>query len=217
MRERVQSGEAIKQSLSRFSYPTDIKAPMSLVKVIQSFYIKLSEDFLPPDLNFQKATMRAEIKSQLIFRPEIFELVKSDIQAAYLEDNRPWVVGFSGGKDSTLLMELVYYSLASIPPDLRTKQIYVLASDTRVETPDIPTDLISHIWKHVYKEEPMPELESKSEYLSKEDQILQEVCEDMGFPFETMRRLHEIEIEHGHLKRRHGLPGEMREVFRADI
>jgi len=63
----------------------------------------------------------------------------------------------------------------------------------------------------------MPELESKSEYLSKEDQILKEVCEDMDFPFETTRRLREIEEEHGHLRRRHGLPGEMREVFRADI
>ncbi|MDP8240845.1 MAG: hypothetical protein P9X24_17290 [Candidatus Hatepunaea meridiana] len=86
-------------------------------------------------------TLHSENKSNLTFRAGIFDYITNDIQTAILEDNRPWVVGFSGGKDSTLLMELVYYSLASIPPDLRTKQIYVLASDTRIETPDIPTEM----------------------------------------------------------------------------
>lgn len=60
-----------------------------------------------------------------------------DIQDAYVSDKKPWVVGFSGGKDSTALLQFVYYSIARLPAEMRSKQIYVLASDTRVESPYI--------------------------------------------------------------------------------
>lgn len=63
--------------------------------------------------------------------------VLEDIQEAYQSDDRPWVLGFSGGKDSTALLQLVYYALKGLPQASRTKPIYVLASDTRVETPQI--------------------------------------------------------------------------------
>jgi DNA sulfur modification protein DndC len=54
----------------------------------------------------------------------------------YLKDQRPWVVAFSGGKDSTLLLELVYLMLLDIPPsDL--KPVYIISSDTMVEPPNI--------------------------------------------------------------------------------
>jgi DNA sulfur modification protein DndC len=70
-------------------------------------------------------------------RPGFHRLVMEDLRRAYLSDDRPWVVGFSGGKDSTCLMQLVYYMLARLPGDQRTKPVYVLASDTRVEAPSI--------------------------------------------------------------------------------
>ncbi len=63
--------------------------------------------------------------------------VLADMKAAYLADDRPWVVGFSGGKDSTPLVQLLYYMLARLPADQRRKHVYVLASDTRVEAPYI--------------------------------------------------------------------------------
>ena len=52
--------------------------------------------------------------------------------------------------------------------------------------------------------------------LSKEEVLLQEVCEQHGVSCEMMRRLRDIEEEHGHLKRRLGLPEEMREVVRKE-
>ena len=36
----------------------------------------------------------------------------------YLEDPRPWLVGFSGGKDSTMLAALIFDALLSIPPSV---------------------------------------------------------------------------------------------------
>ena len=63
--------------------------------------------------------------------------ILADLKGAYREDDRPWVVGFSGGKDSTALAQFVYYMLARLPRAERHKPVYVLASDTRVEAPYI--------------------------------------------------------------------------------
>lgn len=59
------------------------------------------------------------------------------IQEVYLSDKRPWVVGYSGGKDSTCALQLVWNALASLPKEKRHKPVYVISSDTLVETPVI--------------------------------------------------------------------------------
>ncbi len=83
--------------------------------------------------------------------------------------------------------------------------------------PDIPTDAVARIWKHVFKETPMPGKDASYDHLDKEDQLLRELCEQQGVPFEMMRRLRDIEEEFGHLKRRHGLPEEMRDTVRQEV
>ena len=65
------------------------------------------------------------------------ELIAAGIMDAYRSDNRPWVLGFSGGKDSTAMVQMVYRAMVALPDAERHKHIYVLASDTRVETPQI--------------------------------------------------------------------------------
>jgi DNA sulfur modification protein DndC len=65
------------------------------------------------------------------------DLITDDLREAYRADGRPWVIGFSGGKDSTMVTQLIYYMIANLPYSERRKHIYVLASDTRVETPAI--------------------------------------------------------------------------------
>lgn len=60
---------------------------------------------------------------------------KSLIKEVYLSDERPWVVGYSGGKDSTVVVQLVFESLKELPPEKLHKKIYVISSDTLVETP----------------------------------------------------------------------------------
>jgi len=70
-------------------------------------------------------------------RANFVHVVLDDLNSAYLEDDRPWVVGFSGGKDSTALAQLVYYMLARLPSHQRRRRVYLLASDTRVEAPSI--------------------------------------------------------------------------------
>jgi DNA sulfur modification protein DndC len=59
------------------------------------------------------------------------------IRKVYLSDRRPWVIGYSGGKDSTTALQMIWYALSSLPPKDLSKPIYVISSDTLVETPKI--------------------------------------------------------------------------------
>lgn len=63
-------------------------------------------------------------------------------QYAYADEStRPWIIGFSGGKDSTVLLMLVWIALEKLkelpgPFQLR-RPIYVVCNDTMVENPII--------------------------------------------------------------------------------
>lgn len=58
-----------------------------------------------------------------------------EIQYVYLSDNRPWIIGYSGGKDSTLVVHLVYEMLKRLAPRNRKKTVHIVSSDTLVENP----------------------------------------------------------------------------------
>ena len=42
---------------------------------------------------------------------QVFEDIIKEIMIVYKHDNRPWLIGYSGGKDSTLLTCLVYEAM----------------------------------------------------------------------------------------------------------
>lgn len=62
------------------------------------------------------------------------ELIE-EIKYVYKSDNRPWVIGYSGGKDSTTVVELVYKMLLTLPEDELNKNVYIVSSDTLIENP----------------------------------------------------------------------------------
>lgn len=66
---------------------------------------------------------------------EEYEAIKNEMQLVYLHDQRPWMIGYSGGKDSTLLCQLVFEMLEALPEEKRTKPVYIVTSDTMVENP----------------------------------------------------------------------------------
>ncbi|MCS0456391.1 DNA phosphorothioation system sulfurtransferase DndC [Vibrio diabolicus] len=65
----------------------------------------------------------------------------ADVQRVYCADKRPWVIGYSGGKDSSAVMSLVYLALLGLEPKDRHKPVFVVSSDTLVETPVV----VNHI------------------------------------------------------------------------
>lgn len=67
----------------------------------------------------------------------VYQDIRNTLCELYLEDTRPWLVGFSGGKDSTMLASLVFDAVLSSPVDQRKKPVVILCTDTRVEIPAI--------------------------------------------------------------------------------
>ncbi|MBI4027025.1 MAG: DNA phosphorothioation system sulfurtransferase DndC [Verrucomicrobia bacterium] len=62
--------------------------------------------------------------------------VRRELRDEYLQPHaKPWIVGFSGGKDSTLLAHLVVECLLSIAPDDRRRCVLIVSNDTKVESP----------------------------------------------------------------------------------
>lgn len=85
-------------------------------------------------------------------------------QYMYADDtHRPWIIGFSGGKDSTVLLTLVWLALKKIKDDVLApfqlrRPVYVVCNDTLVENPIISSyvdDVLSQIEKKA-REEDMP-------------------------------------------------------------
>jgi DNA sulfur modification protein DndC len=58
-----------------------------------------------------------------------------EIRQLYLGDAVPWVVGYSGGKDSSAVLQLVWLAIRDLPPEQRQKPIHVITTDTLVEQP----------------------------------------------------------------------------------
>ncbi|MDT8956457.1 DNA phosphorothioation system sulfurtransferase DndC [Aeromonas caviae] len=72
----------------------------------------------------------------------------AEVQRIYCADKRPWVIGYSGGKDSSAVVTLIYLALLGLEPKLRSKPIFVVSSDTLVETP-VVVDLIIKTMKQI--------------------------------------------------------------------
>lgn len=90
--------------------------------------------------------------------------IYNEIQELYLSDTRPWVIGYSGGKDSTLTAMVVFEAIRQLPIEKRIKDIHIVSSDTMVENP-----LIIH-----YLEQNMDLMNqfSKSSHLSIESKLV---------------------------------------------
>ena len=63
--------------------------------------------------------------------------IRDTLSQFYLDDDRPWLVGFSGGKDSTMLVSLIFDAVLSVTIAQRKKPVSILCTDTRVEIPAI--------------------------------------------------------------------------------
>lgn len=67
------------------------------------------------------------------------KILSEEIQDLYCLDAVPWVIGYSGGKDSSAVLQLVWNAIAALSPNQRTKPIHVISTDTLVENPIVST------------------------------------------------------------------------------
>jgi DNA sulfur modification protein DndC len=68
---------------------------------------------------------------------ELWDRVVSGVRTEYLseEQSYPWIVGFSGGKDSTLVVQAVLEALLAVAPSRRRRDVHIVSNDTQVESP----------------------------------------------------------------------------------
>jgi DNA sulfur modification protein DndC len=72
--------------------------------------------------------------NELGFQPTI-DLLCDEIRELYAADEVPWIVGYSGGKDSTATLQLIWMALGALPLEQRKKPVHVISTDTLVENP----------------------------------------------------------------------------------
>lgn len=97
--------------------------------------------------------------------------VLQDIREEYLAEshNLPWIIGFSGGKDSTVVTHGVFEALLSVPPSRRARPVHIVSNDTLVESPLV----IAH--------------------LNKVTKSIQKSAESLGLPITVVRTTPEID------------------------
>lgn len=76
-----------------------------------------------------------KLTSILDEQDEKFRNAVERVKRVYKQDSRPWIIGYSGGKDSTCTCTVVLTALAEMNRDELTKHVYIISSDTMVETP----------------------------------------------------------------------------------
>jgi DNA sulfur modification protein DndC len=102
--------------------PTGLESNESLLPIVE----------VPPGGGSKATATSAFAGSQ--FKKVIADL-EDEIRTLYTADDTPWIVGYSGGKDSTATLQLVWKAIAALPPTDRTKEIHVISTDTLVENP----------------------------------------------------------------------------------
>lgn len=82
-----------------------------------------------------------------VFDTRTLDDIYKEIQDVYNSDGRPWIIGYSGGKDSTTALQLVWYAIEQLDVEKRNKPIYVISTDTLVETPVIVDYIVTTLKK----------------------------------------------------------------------
>lgn len=77
------------------------------------------------------------IKSSVTINKDKINGLMETVRNLYMADDIPWVIGYSGGKDSTATLQLVWLALRELPKDKLKKVVHIINTDTMVESPVI--------------------------------------------------------------------------------
>lgn len=89
-----------------------------------------------PAMNAATDLMQDDIS---ILWHDIIESIKYEYLSE--EQSYPWILGFSGGKDSTVVAHALFEALLSLPPSKRKREVHIVSNDTLVESPLVAAHL----------------------------------------------------------------------------
>ena len=90
------------------------------------------------------------MQSCVLTKDILFDSLVESVAEEYINDrqNYPWIIGFSGGKDSSLVAHIVFQSILNIRPSKRVRDIYIISNNTLVESPLKQLSLIDEAAKN---------------------------------------------------------------------
>ena len=93
--------------------------------------------------------LTADIRNTTSTKPvlgqtDFWDEVVHSIRSEYLSDvqDYPWIIGFSGGKDSTVVAQAVFEAMLQVPPSQRRRHVHLVSNDTQVESPLVMAHLV---------------------------------------------------------------------------
>ena len=74
---------------------------------------------------------------------DLWDEIVQSVRAEYLSEAQdyPWIIGFSGGKDSTVVAQAVFEALLQVSPSRRKRHVHLVSNDTQVESPVVMAHL----------------------------------------------------------------------------
>lgn len=80
---------------------------------------------------------RDVVEPAVVNKPDVWDEVVCAVRTEYLSDAQdyPWIIGFSGGKDSTVVAQAVFEALLQVSPSKRRRHVHLVSNDTLVESP----------------------------------------------------------------------------------
>ncbi|WP_104712304.1 DNA phosphorothioation system sulfurtransferase DndC, partial [Helicobacter cetorum] len=111
--------------------------------------LKLENEFKNIDIGYLDGSL-LELKDYALFERLDESLLtqikttKDALKKRYLEHKKAWVVAFSGGKDSSCVLQLLYELLCNLPKDM-LNPTYTIVSNTLVESPVVEKYLLNLI------------------------------------------------------------------------
>ena len=106
---------------------------------------------------------------EVTINKQVIEGLQETIRNLYLADDIPWVIGYSGGKDSTAALQLVWLSLGSLSAKQLKKTVHIINTDTMVESPVV------------------------SKWAANSLEKMKAAAEEQGLPFEVHRLMPKID------------------------
>ena len=128
----------------------------------QKSSFSIENDPSKASVGVKKTRSEGPIRRVSAFNPLGFKAtinaLHEEIRALYSADDVPWIIGYSGGKDSTATLQLIWTAVSGLSPEQRHKAIHVISTDTLVENPIV------------------------AGWVSKSMEVMQRVADEFGMP-----------------------------------
>jgi DNA sulfur modification protein DndC len=132
------TGTSVSSFFKLHSGITSVRRAKESLRVLYRFHLSRTSN-VPKMPSFEDNMGSNKAVSTSAFAEKGFGLTVGErmeiVKTLYMSDTAPWILGYSGGKDSTAMLQLVWRALRQLAPEQLHKDVHVVSTDTLVENP----------------------------------------------------------------------------------